>query len=141
MTREKEVFVKALKGFVASGFKESLFTKSLYQPLSSCFGHIEHRNKAGGFYDVWFSSPDKQVRWLLHVCNTETHGDPMFCYVDAEREIQAWLKKHPEYRERAQAAVTPSRENRLEAALQKIVALEYEDIHNAKAIATAALRP
>ena len=140
MIKEKEVFVKSLKRFVASGFKEVLFTKPLYCRLSCCFNHIAHTSKAD-FYTHWFSDPEKQLRWLNRATSVKTFGDPDYCYVDAEREIQKWLREHPEYLVRAQALIQPTREQLLEAALQKIVALEYEDIHDAKEIATQALRP
>ena len=138
MTTKKEKFVKDLKRFVTSGFKEVLFTKSLYQQLSFCFHHIAHYNKHG-CYAVWFSSPEKQIRWLDHVTCIKTYGDPKFCYVDAEHEIQVWLLEHTEFLERAQDTSAPSREQRLEDGLRRIINLEYEDIHTAKEIARSVL--
>ena len=38
----KAKFANDLCRFMAADFKESLFTKALYQRLSMCFGHIAH---------------------------------------------------------------------------------------------------
>ena len=41
----KAKFANDLCRFIAADFKESLFTKALYQRLSMCLGHIAHYNQ------------------------------------------------------------------------------------------------
>ncbi len=39
---DKAMFGNTFLHFIASEWKESLFTKSVYNQLSNCFGHIAH---------------------------------------------------------------------------------------------------
>jgi len=108
----KERFVHQLKKFVESGFQKRLFTREFYAQLSNCFFHIAHYNREG-FWDTWFSTPQRQLVWLNRVKSTHICGDPNFCYSDVELEIQTWLKQHPEFWERVVANIHPTWEERV----------------------------
>jgi hypothetical protein len=61
---DKANFGNALLHFMESEWKRELFTKSLYNRLSMCFGHIAHYDRPT-FYDTWFTSEeDRQTRLL-----------------------------------------------------------------------------
>lgn len=88
--QDKAKFLNDLARFVRSGFKETLFTKSLYTRLSMCFGHIAHYNK-NGFYDVWFATESRQNAWKRYIQEQAIYGDPAWTFSDAERIFQKWL--------------------------------------------------
>ena len=93
-TREdKQKFALKLVRFVESGYNPNLFHKELYTRLSMCFGHIPHFNKYG-FYEEWFSTPERQADWVNYVCERPVYGDPGWTYSDVERDIRAYARTH-----------------------------------------------
>ena len=88
--KEKADFANHLIRFIESGYKESLFNKKFYNRLSMTFGHIAHYNKYG-FYDVWFSSRDRQKRFLENIKRCPCYGDPKWTYSDVEKALQQYL--------------------------------------------------
>jgi len=84
---DKAEFGNALLRFVDSAWEPALFTKSLYNRLSMCFGHIAHYNRAQ-FYEEWFSSLTAQVRFLKHTLRFPCYGDPEYTFSEVEKAIQ-----------------------------------------------------
>lgn len=87
---DKEKFVKHFLRFIKSGYNYNLFHKWFYKQLSFMFGHIAHYNKAG-FYDVWFSSPERQAHFLENVRTWGCYGDPAYTYSDVEKHLQRMI--------------------------------------------------
>jgi hypothetical protein len=87
---DKAEFGNNLLRFIESGWAATLFTKSLYNRLSMCFGHIAHYNQAQ-FYEEWFSSRAAQVQFLKHTLQFPCYGDPEYTFSDVERAIQREL--------------------------------------------------
>jgi hypothetical protein len=79
-----------LMRFIASGFKRTLFTKSLYNNLNSSFGHIVHFD-IDGFYAVWFSDVYRQYEWLMYVLRHDIYGDPKYTRCDVERAVKSCI--------------------------------------------------
>ena len=84
---DKAEFGNTLLRFIESEWASALFTKSFYNRLSMCFGHIAHYNRIQ-FYDEWFSSLAAQVRFLKHTLRFPCYGDPEYTFSDVERAIQ-----------------------------------------------------
>jgi hypothetical protein len=84
---DKAEFGNALLRLIESEWAPALFTKSFYNRLSMCFGHIAHYNRTQ-FYEEWFSSLAAQVRFLKHTLRFPCYGDPEYTFSDAERAIQ-----------------------------------------------------
>ena len=84
---DKAEFGNTLLRFIESEWASVLFTKSFYNRLSMCFGHIAHYNRAQ-FYEEWFSSLAAQVRFLKHTLRFPCYGDPEYTFSDVERAIQ-----------------------------------------------------
>ena len=84
---DKAEFGNTLLRFIESEWASALFTKSLYNRLSMCFGHIAH-NCRSQFYEDWFSSLAAQVRFLKHTLRFPCYGDPEYTFSDVERAIQ-----------------------------------------------------
>jgi hypothetical protein len=84
---DKAEFGNALLHFIDSGFKQTLFTKKLYQRLSNTYGHIAHYNQ-GGFWEVWFSTDADRARFIEHLLRWRCYGDPEFTFSDVERVLQ-----------------------------------------------------
>jgi hypothetical protein len=84
---DKAEFGNTLLRFIESEWALALFTKSFYNRLSMCFGHIAHYNRTQ-FYEEWFSSLAAQVRFLKHTLRFPCYGDPEYTFSDAERAIQ-----------------------------------------------------
>ena len=84
---DKAEFGNTLLRFIESEWASALFTKSFYNRLSMCFGHIAHYNRAQ-FYEEWFSSLAAQVRFLKHTLRFPCYGDPEYTFSDVERAIQ-----------------------------------------------------
>ncbi len=49
--------------FIESEWKRSLFTKTFYNRLSMCFGHIAHYD-IHGFYETWFTCDKDRLEFL-----------------------------------------------------------------------------
>lgn len=93
-TREdKQNFALKLVRFVESGFNPNLFHKELYTRLSMCFGHIAHFNKYG-FYETWFSTPERQADWLAYVSTRTIYGDPGWTFSDVERDLKRYAQEN-----------------------------------------------
>jgi hypothetical protein len=90
---DKAEFGNALLRFIESEWASARFTKSFYNRLSMCFGHIAHYNRAQ-FYEEWFSSLAAQVRFLKHTLRFPCYGDPEFTFSDVERAIQREIRNH-----------------------------------------------
>jgi len=88
---DKAKFANLLITFVKEGCKSTNVTKKLYGQLSQCFGHIAHYN-AEGFYEVWFSTAEKRVKWLEYVLTFKHYGDPACTYSDVEAAFIGWLR-------------------------------------------------
>ena len=84
---DKAEFGNTLLRFIDSEWASALFTKSFYNRLSMCFGHIAHYNRTQ-FYEEWLSSLAAQVRFLKHTLRFPCYGDPEYTYSDVERAIQ-----------------------------------------------------
>jgi hypothetical protein len=84
---DKAEFGNNLLRFIESEWASALFTKSFYNRLSMCFGHIAHYNRAQ-FYEEWFSSLAAQLRFLKHTLRFPCYGDPEYTFSDVERAIQ-----------------------------------------------------
>lgn len=83
---DKASFANKLCRFIAADFKESLFTKNLYDRLAGSFGLIAHGDR-NGFYVPFFrdlvgkaASLDQTVRWI-------PRGDPAWTHSDVERAV------------------------------------------------------
>ncbi len=88
---DKAEFGNALLRFIESEWASALFTKSFYNRLSMCYGHIAHHNRTQ-FYEEWFSSLATQVRFLKHTLRFPCYGDPEYTFSDVERAIQREIR-------------------------------------------------
>jgi hypothetical protein len=84
---DKAEFGNTLLRFIETEWAPAHFTKSFYNRLSMCFGHIAHYNRAQ-FYEEWFSSLTAQVWFLKHTLRFPCYGDPEYTFSDVERAIQ-----------------------------------------------------
>jgi hypothetical protein len=84
---DKAEFGNTLLRFIESDWAPALSTKSFYNRLSMCFGHIAHYNRTQ-FYEEWFSSLAAQVRFLKHTLRFPCYGDPEYTFSDVEKAIQ-----------------------------------------------------
>lgn len=89
---KKAEFANKLCKFIAADFKESLFTKSLYERLSMTFGHIAHYNREG-FFGNFFVNLTGKVEFLEQTLQWPCFGDPEYTYRDVERAIKTRLRK------------------------------------------------
>ena len=87
----KAKFANDLCRFMAADFKESLFTKALYQRLSMCFGHIAHYNREG-FFGEFFRDLRGKVDFLEQTLAWRCFGDPEYTYSDVEAAVNARLR-------------------------------------------------
>jgi hypothetical protein len=85
--QDKADFGNTLLHFIESEWLLTVFTKSFYNRLSMCFGHIAHYNRTQ-FHEEWFSSLAAQVRFLNHTLRFPCYGDPEYTFSDVERAIQ-----------------------------------------------------
>jgi hypothetical protein len=84
---DKAAFGNTYILFIESEWKWSLFTKSFYQRLSNCFGHIAHYNQHQ-FYETWFTSDKDRFEFIRNTLAWPCWGDPKFTYCDVERAIK-----------------------------------------------------
>ena len=89
--KDKAKFANHFADFVLKGCPESKFPKWFYEQLRMCFGHIAEYNKEG-FYEVWFSTLEKRVRFVNHCLVFPCYGQPEHTYCDVERVLIDWLK-------------------------------------------------
>jgi len=90
--QEKADFANSLLHFIDSGFKQTLFTKKLYNRLSMTYGHIAHYNQTG-FWEEWFSTDAGHVQFLEHLLSWPCYGDPTFTFSDVERALQREVQR------------------------------------------------
>jgi len=88
---DKAAFGNTLLHFLESDCKQELFSKEFYRRLSMCFGHIAHCDRSG-FYETWFSSDEKRLRFLQHTLRAHCYGQPEFTFSDVERAVQQAIK-------------------------------------------------
>jgi hypothetical protein len=88
---DKGSFGNTYLHFIESEWKRSLFTKSFYQRLSNCFGHIAH-NDIHGFYDTWFTRDRHRLGFLKNTLSWPCWGDPTFTYSDVESTIKKQVR-------------------------------------------------
>jgi hypothetical protein len=88
---DKAEFGNTLLRFIESEWAPALFTKSFYNRLSMCFGHIAHYNRTQ-FYEEWFSSLAAQVRFLKHTLRFPCYGDPEYTFSDVESAIRREIR-------------------------------------------------
>lgn len=88
---DKAAFGNSYLYFVESEWKRSLFTKSFYQRLSNCFGHIAHYSQHQ-FYERWFTSDKDRLDFLRNTLAWPCWGDPTFTYSDVERAIKRQVR-------------------------------------------------
>jgi hypothetical protein len=85
--QDKADFGNTFLHFIESEWARTAFSKSFYNRLSMCFGHIAHYNRTQ-FYEEWFSSLAAQVQFLKHTLRFPCYGDPEYTFSDVERAIQ-----------------------------------------------------
>jgi hypothetical protein len=88
--REKAKFANYFREFVLKNFDRKLFVDWFYSRMSMCRGHIAHYN-LGGFYEEWFSDPDKKIEFLRHWATAPSYGDPKYTYSDVEKVLASWI--------------------------------------------------
>ncbi len=87
---DKAAFGNVLLHFLESNCTQELFTKSFYNRLSMCFGHLAHGDRQG-FYDIWFTSDKNCLNFLNHTLRAHCWGQPEFTFCDVERAVQREL--------------------------------------------------
>lgn len=87
----KAEFANALCHFIAAGFKESLFTETLYHRLALSFGHIAWCDRRG-FFDHYFRSLHGQLAFLEELLRWNPCGEPFSTWCDVERAVQNRLR-------------------------------------------------
>ena len=118
---EKARFCTAFVRFVISGFTRRLFKHEFYRRLSNIFGHIANYDDTG-FWEVWFSSPDRQRQFVQRIHEWVPVGDPHFCWVDVERELKSWAAREADAIE---AVLTANEWKSAEAARRKMPAVPH----------------
>ena len=94
---DKAKGLSALVSFVEAGFPESKFTRRIYEALYlHMLGHIAHYDQAG-FFREWFSTPERQLRWLQYVAKGGAYGiggsgDPTSTWSDVETALVEWVR-------------------------------------------------
>ncbi|MHB1934992.1 MAG: hypothetical protein ACYCOR_00220 [Acidobacteriaceae bacterium] len=88
---DKATFGNTYLRFIESEWKQTLFTKSFYDRLSNCFGHIAHYN-VSQFYETWFTCDKDRLEFLKQTATWPCYGDPKFTFSDVERAIQKEIR-------------------------------------------------
>ena len=84
---DKAAFGNALLHFLEMNCKRELFTNSLYDRLSSCYGHIAHCDRET-FYETWFDTDQNRLRFIRHTLRGRCWPNPAFTFSDVERAVQ-----------------------------------------------------
>jgi hypothetical protein len=92
--QDKAAFGNHFFRFIESDWKQTIFTKTFYNRLSNCFGHIAHYD-LHGFYGVWFAHDERRLNFLQHTLRFSCYGDPGYTFSDVERAIKAELRRRP----------------------------------------------
>ncbi|KKK98466.1 hypothetical protein LCGC14_2642480 [marine sediment metagenome] len=90
--KDKAKFANHFVRFVQSDFNHNLFYRWFYVRLSMCFAHIAHYNKSG-FYIEWFSTKERQERFLNRCITFPCYGQPGSTYSDVEKVLITWMKE------------------------------------------------
>lgn len=88
---DKADFANKLCAFIAADFKESLFTKRLYNRLYLTFGHIACYDREG-FFGTFFCDLPGKIEFLEQTLQWRCFGAPSYTYCDVERAIQERLR-------------------------------------------------
>lgn len=88
----KADFANKLCRFIASDFRDSLFTKGFYHRLHMTFGLIAHYNREG-FFSTYFRDISSNVQFLEELLQWPCFGDPTFTYSDVEQAIRRRLRQ------------------------------------------------
>lgn len=94
--RDKALAFTQLARFLADDCDEKRFTERAYDLLyQHCFGHIAHFGR-GGFYDSWFSTPERRASWVQYAYRGGAYGfhdrERKDLWGDVERAVVTWLK-------------------------------------------------
>lgn len=87
---DKAKFANHFVKFLEDGCRREAFHKWFYRRLSMTFGHIAHYD-IHGFYDVWFSSHERQQAFIRRTMLWECYGSPKHTYSDVEGAIIVWI--------------------------------------------------
>jgi hypothetical protein len=90
--KHKADFGNTFLYFIESEWSRAAFSKSFYNRLSMCFGHIAEYDQAN-FYQKWFTTDADRLRFLSYALNWPCWGDPEFTFCDVERAIQQEIRK------------------------------------------------
>lgn len=90
--KDKADFGNTFLHFIESEWVRTAFTKSFYNRLSMCFGHIAHYDLTN-FYQTWFTSDADRLEFLRHTLSWPCWGDPEYTFCDVERTIQQEILK------------------------------------------------
>jgi hypothetical protein len=90
--QDKADFGNTFLHFIESEWARTAFTRSFYNRLSMCFGHIAHYD-ATGFYETWFTSDADRLRFISHALAWPCWGDPEWTFCDVERALQQEIRK------------------------------------------------
>jgi len=107
---DKANFGNTFLHFIESECARTAFSKSFYNRLSMCLGHIAHIDRMG-FYETWFTSDADRLQFLRHTLDWPCWGAPEFTFCDVERAIQQEVRKRnylARYELRAAEAVRSS---------------------------------
>jgi hypothetical protein len=89
--QDKADFGNTFLHFIESEWARTAFSKSFYNRLSMCFGHIAHYD-ATGFYETWFTSDADRLQFLRRTLAWPCWGDPEYTFCDVERAIQQEIR-------------------------------------------------
>ncbi len=78
---DKAAFGNALLHFLEMNCRRELFTNSLYDRLSSCYGHIAHCDRET-FYETWFDTDQDRLRFIQHTLRGRCWPNPTFTFSD-----------------------------------------------------------
>lgn len=92
--QDKAAFGNHFFRFIESDWKQTMLTKTFYNRLSNCFGHIAHYD-LHGFYGTWFAHDELRLSFLRHTLGFSCYGDPAYTFSDVERAIKAELRRRP----------------------------------------------
>ena len=84
---DKAAFGNMLLHFLELNCKRELFTGSLYDRLSTCYGHIAHCDRET-FYENWFKTDQDRLRFIQHTLRGRCWPNPAFTFSDVERAVQ-----------------------------------------------------
>jgi len=87
---DKAKFANFFVSFIDAGCPAIRFQKRFYDRLMNTHGHIAHYDR-GGFFDVWFATPEKIAKFIGYWIEQPACGSPEYTFSDVERELQSWL--------------------------------------------------